>query len=133
MRTKPAKTRALAPVNRFCVLDSLGSTELDFVKGCFVVVVAAPFPPEVLLLFARIWRNELRDVKYKADPKPVRSAEGMVPRQRLVTGCGPERIVFRTVGSEEDRDCWTRVLRRSAGWRRTALDTPEVRPARKWK
>jgi hypothetical protein len=26
-----------------------------------------------------------------------------------------------------------RVLRRSAGWRRTAERTPEVRPARKWK
>lgn len=35
-----------------------------------------------------------------------------------------ERVVLR--------DCWTRVFRRSAGWRRTAERTPEERPARKW-
>lgn len=29
--------------------------------------------------------------------------------------------------------CWTRVLRRSIGWRRTAEVMPEERPARKWK
>lgn len=39
---------------------------------------------------------------------------------------------------EEERadfcwDCWTRVLRRSTGWRRTADVRPEERPARKWK
>jgi hypothetical protein len=30
-------------------------------------------------------------------------------------------------------DCCTRVLTRSAGWRRTAERTPELRPAKKWK
>lgn len=30
-------------------------------------------------------------------------------------------------------DCWTRVLRRSIGWRRTAEKRPEPRPATKWK
>lgn len=30
-------------------------------------------------------------------------------------------------------DCWTRVLRRSIGCRRTAEQTPEPRPAAKWK
>lgn len=30
-------------------------------------------------------------------------------------------------------DCWTRVLRRSTGWRRTAVVRPDERPARKWK
>lgn len=30
-------------------------------------------------------------------------------------------------------DCWTRVLRRSMGWRRTAERRPEKRPAVKWK
>lgn len=34
---------------------------------------------------------------------------------------------------EEALVCWTRVLRRSAGWRRKALKTPEPRPAAKWK
>jgi hypothetical protein len=34
---------------------------------------------------------------------------------------------------EREPDCWTRVLRRSAGWRRKAVVQPEPRPARKWK
>jgi len=29
-------------------------------------------------------------------------------------------------------DCWRRVLRRSAGWRRKAERVPVERPARKW-
>lgn len=29
--------------------------------------------------------------------------------------------------------CWRRVLRRSAGWRRTAERTPDPNPAMKWK
>lgn len=72
-------------------------------------------------------------LKYSADPKPVRNAEGNVPRQRLAAGLGAASIPRRTGRSEEDRDCCTRVLSRSAGWRRIALETPEVRPARKWK
>jgi hypothetical protein len=34
---------------------------------------------------------------------------------------------------EEALVCCTRVFRRSAGWRRKALKTPEPRPAAKWK
>jgi hypothetical protein len=34
---------------------------------------------------------------------------------------------------EREPDCWTRVLSRSAGWRRKAVVQPEPRPARKWK
>jgi hypothetical protein len=34
---------------------------------------------------------------------------------------------------ERSEDCWTRVLSRSAGWRRKAVVQPEARPARKWK
>jgi hypothetical protein len=34
---------------------------------------------------------------------------------------------------ERSPDCWTRVLSRSAGWRRKAVVQPEPRPARKWK
>lgn len=63
----------------------------------------------------------------------MRSAEGTVPRHSEVTGCGDERMERRTGNKEEERDCWTRVLRRSAGWSRTAEETPEARPARKWK
>lgn len=29
-------------------------------------------------------------------------------------------------------DCWTRVLRRSAGWRMVADKQPVARPAKKW-
>lgn len=32
-----------------------------------------------------------------------------------------------------ERDCCTRVFKRSAGWRRMELQRPEARPARKWK
>ena len=62
----------------------------------------------------------------------MRRAEGTVPRHRDVMGCGRERIERRTGRREEERDCWTRVLRRSAGWRRTAEETPEIRPEKKW-
>lgn len=88
------------------------------------------FPADLL---ATSCRRVFRDVKYNAEPKPVRRAEGTVPRHKDVTGLGPERIERRTGRREEDRDCCTRVLRRSAGWRRTALETPDARPARKWK
>jgi hypothetical protein len=74
----------------------------------------------------------LREVKYNALPKPVRSALGTVPRHSDVMGFGPERILRSVPLRVEKRDCWTRVLRRSAGWRRTALETPLARPARKW-
>lgn len=49
-------------------------------------------------------------------------------------GCGEARMV-RRVGrrAEVCCDCWTLVLRRSAGWRRMADVRPEERPARKWK
>jgi hypothetical protein len=39
----------------------------------------------------------------------------------------------RTGRRVEERDCWTRVFRRSAGWRRMEVLRPEKRPARKWK
>lgn len=55
-----------------------------------------------------------------------------MPRQNWRIGCGPlamERMVERRVVWW---DCCTRVLRRSAGWRRTADRMPEPRPAKKW-
>lgn len=39
------------------------------------------------------------------------------------------RIVERR---EEEPDCWTRVLRRSAGWRRMEEVKPDAKPARRW-
>ena len=68
-----------------------------------------------------------------AEPKPVRSAEGTVPRHSPRTEEGPERISLRVAWRVWWWDCWTRVLRRSAGWRRTAERRPEVSPAVKWK
>lgn len=67
-----------------------------------------------------------------AEPKPVRRADGAVPRQN-------ERIEFdefeisRMVERRDVApDCCTRVLRRSAGWRRTAERMPDPKPATKW-
>ena len=69
-----------------------------------------------------------------AEPKPVRRAEGKVPRQREGRRpCGEERRSAIAARRECLPDCWTRVLRRSIGWRRMAERTPEPRPATKWK
>ena len=73
-------------------------------------------------------------MKYRAEPKPVRRADGRVPRHRLRMGWGEERMVLR-VGRRAAVcwDCWTRVLRRSAGCRRMEEVRPEQSPAAKWK
>lgn len=67
-----------------------------------------------------------------ADPKPVRRAEGSVPRQKAVIEFGDFDISRIVTSSEVCPDCCRRVLRRSAGWRRTAERTPEPKPAAKW-
>lgn len=67
-----------------------------------------------------------------ADPKPVRRQEGRVPRQKEAMALGAEAISRMVRRRVVDEDCWTRVLRRSAGWRSTAEKMPDVRPARKW-
>ena len=128
MRISPAKTLAVAPVSKFPVELSFGST--DEVLPALTTLKLGALRA---VLLATSCLNVFKLVKYKAEPKPVRRAEGTVPRHRDVIGCGPERMLRRTGSSEEERDCWTRVLRRSAGWRRTAEETPEPRPARKWK
>lgn len=126
----PAKTRAVAPVRRLPVEESLGRTEEEEVLVGEGVgrLYALDFRA---VLLATNWRSVLRDVKYRAEPKPVRRAEGRVPRHSEVIGCGELRMERRTGRREEERDCWTRVLSRSAGCRRTAEETPEVKPARK--
>ncbi len=128
MSINPAKTRAVAPVSRLPVLLNFGSTEdvlFDDTTLRLGALRAALLATSCLKVF--------RDVKYKAEPKPVRNAEGTVPRHRDVMGCGRERMERRTGSSDEERDCWTRVLSKSAGCRRTAEETPDARPARKWK
>jgi hypothetical protein len=68
-----------------------------------------------------------------AEPKPVRRAEGTAPRQSAGIRRGAARMSAMAAERECAPDCWTRVLRRSIGWRRTAESTPEPRPAAKWK
>lgn len=64
---------------------------------------------------------------------PVRNAEGTVPLQKAAIALG-ERAISQTAERIECvPDCWTRVLRRSKGWRSTAPEMPEPRPATKWK
>lgn len=125
MSTNPAEALAMAPVVRFARFESLGREE-EWVGTA--VLSAAPM---VSRRFERatFCRKALRPVKYIAEPKPVRRAEGRVPRQNEERPPGDwaiERIVLRR---EAWPDCWTRVLRRSAGWRRTAERIPEPRPA----
>ena len=130
MSTKPANTRAVAPVSMFCVFDNFGRTLLllGMTPSAILKLVV---PSSFAWLLATTWRRELRVLKYNADPKPVRKAEGRVPRQSFATGFGDASIERRTGRREEDRDCCTRVLSRSAGWSRTALDMPEANPAKK--
>lgn len=121
----PAHVRAAAPVARFAVLLSFGSED-----ECSPVIIAASARPAARRAARR--RRALSDEKYIAEPHPVRSVEGSVPRQNCRMGLGPlamERIVPRRV---EVRDCCTRVLRRSAGCKSTAERMPELRPAKKW-
>ena len=58
--------------------------------------------------------------------------DGSVPRQSCFKQLGPARIWRSVVPREVERDCWTRVLRRSAGWRSVADKQPVARPAKKW-
>jgi hypothetical protein len=71
--------------------------------------------------------------KYNALPNPVRITLGVVPRQSWRTGFGERRTSRKAWVRDVAFDCWTRVFRRSAGWRRKALTTPDPRPAAKWK
>jgi hypothetical protein len=77
-------------------------------------------------------RSSFKLEKYIAEPHPVRSVLGNVPLQNCRIGFGPLAIERTVPSSVLVRDCCTLVLRRSAGWRRTAERTPELRPAKKW-
>lgn len=94
MRTNPADARAIAPVVRFPRFVNLGSDELD---GEVVVDTSD--------LFATFCLNALRDVKYKAEPKPVLMIEGSVPRHNCLMALGPRRMSFTVVLRELVVDC----------------------------
>lgn len=112
------------------MFESFGKTELPvFVMPS--VMLRLVVPTVLGCLLATACRKALNEVKYKAEPKPVRMAEGRVPRQRFATGFGEASIVRKMGKSEEDRDCWTRVLSRSAGCKRIEVLSPEVSPATK--
>lgn len=124
----PAAVLATAPVSRFAVCESFGNAD----DVLFVLpsrsIAAGPRRATSCL-------NAFNEVKYSADPNPVRSAEGSVPRHRLRMGFGEERIVRIVATRDAVRldCCWTRVLSRSAGWRRMEEVRPDARPAAKWK
>lgn len=115
-------------MSKFAVCDSFGNTEDVFLLSPSRSIAAGPRR-------ATSCRSAFNEVKYSADPNPVRSAEGSVPRHRLRIGFGEERIV-RIVASKDAVRldcCCTRVLRRSAGCRRMDEVRPDARPAAKWK
>lgn len=110
--TKPADVRAIAPVVRFAKFESFGSA--DEVDGCTFVPSTTPmFRSRVER--ATCCRSALRLVKYRADPKPVRRADGAVPRQKPQMAFGPAKISRKEALRELEPDCCTRVLSRSAG------------------
>lgn len=91
--TNPAATRAAAPVARLADLESRGSAEEEF------AAVALPLEPLAMAIGVPVCatpvRSALRLVKYRAEPKPVRRAEGSVPRQSPRIGLGDVRIALR--------------------------------------
>lgn len=127
--TNPAPVRAIAPVVRLAMGLSLGNEDECL---CSWTGLTAPMLAR-RLEDATCWRRELRDVKYNAEPRPVRRAEGAVPRQRPRKEEGPDTMVAMVWRSEAWPDCCTRVLRRSAGCSSTADSRPELKPAVKWK
>src|SRR5579862_9427074 len=137
----PTEARAIAPVVRFAIFDSLGNAEeyfaaasppLTAVGVVTACVVTSPLDDNKFD-WATYCLNPLRLEKYKADPTPVRSVDGNVPRHNCLNGFGPLAISRTVPVREFERDCCTRVLRRSAGWSSTAERMPDPRPAAKWK
>jgi hypothetical protein len=120
----PAHVRAAAPVARLAVLLSLGRDE-----EWSPVAATASARPAASKAARR--RSALSEEKYIAEPHPVRIVDGSVPRQNWPMGLGPLAMVRMVPSSVLERDCCTRVLRRSAGCRRTAETTPELKPAKK--
>jgi len=133
----------MAPERRLPVLESLGREEEEDV----VVEGVDPDPDtgvKVVVWFgvdsqgrfrAVPWRMAFSEVKYIAEPKPVRRADGRAPRQRAGIMLGEERMSAIATRREfaPPARCWTRVFNRSKGCRSTAESTPEPRPATKWK
>lgn len=108
---KPAEALAMAPVVRLARLDSFGSDE-EWLGSPFLS--AAPSDLRRLEC-ATFWRKAFNPVKYMADPKPVRRADGNVPRQKDLIEFGLLDISRIVASRELWPDCCTRVLSRSAG------------------
>jgi len=88
---KPAEARATAPVSRFVVLLKRGRAEL---AAPFTWFGSVPRPAEASLV-----RRAFRPPKYNADPAPVRSAEGTVPRHSVCIGEEDEAISLSVLRS----------------------------------
>ena len=110
---KPTDARATAPVVRFARLESRGSDEEEWFEelgGTSRSLVRVRISDR-----ATFWRRALRVEKYRADPTPVRITEGSVPRHSCLSVLGPLTISWKVLIRDAEPDCWTRVLRRSAG------------------
>ena len=90
---------------RLAELESFGRADKEDEEEVAVVVLATGVlaPPVLLSPLARRtgdpfcaspWRKALRMVKYRAEPKPVRSAEGRVPRHNARIGLEEESMVL---------------------------------------
>jgi hypothetical protein len=95
--TKPAHVRAKAPVARLAVLLSFGK-ELE----CSPMIATSPRFAAIKLACRR---RAFKPEKYIADPMPVRSVLGNVPRQNCFIGLGPFAIERIVANSVFERDC----------------------------
>jgi len=82
----PADARAIAPVSRFVVLLSFGSADELLLAEPGIVPTPA---------LARRERIAFRPPKYRAEPAPVRIAEGRVPRHSCLKGVVEDAISRR--------------------------------------
>lgn len=100
----PASDRATAPVVRLATLESLGREEecvwLGVPRSCVMGTRAWR-----RFEWATCWRRAFKPVKYRAEPKPVRRADGNVPRQKAVMLFGLLEISRIVVNKDAEPDC----------------------------
>jgi hypothetical protein len=101
----------MAPVVRFARFDNLGKAE----ECVGVLPRSTTLSDRKRFECVTFCRNAFKLVKYNAEPRPVRRAEGTVPRQKERIECGASEISRIVESKEMEPDCCTRVLRRSAG------------------
>lgn len=118
---KPAEERATAPEKRLARVVSCGRAEEVCCCRRMYDTLCLPSTLDIVLFltpisrFASEVRKAFKVVKYSALPQLVRMTEGNVPRHNCLMGLGCDRIKRIVAKSEVEPDCWTRVLRRSAG------------------